>query len=382
MDIKKRIQILLLFLVAVPLLLLLYESYQTSRNTLIAEMKKEALQIALLQTAEIDRVFETPRTIVDGLVRSLENDPLLRPEGIRELLTRTLHETPEIYGVGIALDPALTHLKHFAPYAFRPKGVETLISLPYEYTHLDWYRIPLKSGKGTWIDPYYDEAGKALMVTYAVPLKRNGVVVGIVGVDLGLEGLVHRLHALKPGSNGRVYLVNQAGRIVAHPDLKPIADLPGSKGLGEMALLMKRRGLDATKMQDPVTRRTSWVVESPISTLSAERGGGDWSLIVSWPLDKKLAPLNGMGRRMIVLYLFLGGAALWFLNRTIDDTIIRPIRRLTEQAREYSEGNFSQHIDVQYDTLELRELGLALKSLRLSSEKKDAPDTGIKEDVQ
>jgi len=376
MSIKKRIQILLAFLVGIPLLLLLYESYHTSRKTLIAEMKREALHIARLETVEMDVTFDNPRTIVEALVRSLESDPQFVPDQMLELLRRTLHETPEIYGICIALDPDLTPLKRFAPYAFRRNGTETLIALPYKYTERDWYRVPLKHGRGRWINPYYGEGGEALMVSYVAPLKRGGVVVGMVAVDLDLAALLKKLHSLKPGSDGAVYLVNRGGKILAHPALKPIADMPVGEGGGELMVLMKNSKVDAVKMKDPVTHKTSWVVESPIRSLSAERGGEDWSLIVSWTLDKKLAPLNSMGRRMIVLYLFLGGAALWFLNRTIDDVVIRPIQRLTQQARCYSSGDFTRQADIQHDTLELKELGQALNQIRVNSEKNNLPLSG------
>jgi hypothetical protein len=214
MSLRKRIQILLAFLVGLPLLLLLYESYQTGRKTLVTQMKQEALQIARLQTAEMDLTFDPPRLIAEGLVRAVETDPVLRSDNIRELLRRTLHESPDIYGVAIALDPALTPLKRFAPYVFRRKGVETEITLPYDYLQQEWYQRPLKSGRGKWIKPYFGEGGEALMVTYVAPLRRNGIVVGMVAVDLDLESLLKRLHFLKPGGDGTVYLVNKAGKIL------------------------------------------------------------------------------------------------------------------------------------------------------------------------
>lgn len=371
MSLRKRIQILLAFLVGIPLLLLLYESYQTSRKTLVAQMKQEALQIARLETAQMDLTFEPPRLIVEGLVRTLETAPALSPDTIRELLRRTLHESPDIFGVCVALDPARTPLRLFAPYAFRPRGVETENAPPYaDYTQQEWFRIPLQNGRGKWISPYYDEEGKALMITYAAPLRRDGRLVGVVGVDLDLESLVKRLHFLKPGGNGAVYLVNQAGKILMHPALKAIAETPGNQGLGDLAALIKRRGTDTMKMKDPVTRRTSWIVENPIRSLSAEQGGGDWSLIVSWPLDERLAPLNAMGRRMLVLYLFLGGAALWVLNRTFDDSITRPLRRLAEQARSYAAGDFRRPAVARTESRELLELGTALDSLGAALEEK------------
>jgi HAMP domain-containing protein len=381
MSLRKRIQILLAFLVGLPLLLLLYESYQTGRKTLVTQMKQEALQIARLQTAEMDLTFDPPRLIAEGLVRALETDPVLRSDNIRELLRRTLHESPDIYGVAVALDPALTPLKRFAPYIFRRKGVETEITLPYDYLQQEWYRLPLKSDRGKWIKPYFGEGGEALMVTYVAPIRRDGTVVGMVAVDLDLESLLKRLHFLKPGGDGTVYLVNKAGKILAHPALKALADLPGNQGLGEMAAVMAHSGVDTVKMIDPVSHRTSWVVESPIRSLSAERGGGDWSLIVSWPLDKRLAPLTGMGRRMLILYIFLGGAALWFLNRTFEDNISRPLRHLAEQARRYAAGDFRQHAVMRDEAQELRELGTALNALGAALEKEIPPTQATTENA-
>ena len=381
MSLRKRIQILLAFLVGIPLLLLLYESYQTGRKTLVKQMKQEALQVARLETAEMDLTFDPPRLIADGLVRALETDPVLRPDDIRELLRRTLHEAPDIYGVAVALNPALTPLKRFAPYAFRRKGVETEIQLPYEYLQRDWYQLPLKSGRGKWIKPYYGEGGEALMVTYVAPIRRDGQVVGMVAVDLDLDGLLKRLHFLKPGGDGTVYMVNKTGKILAHPALKALADLPGNQGLGEMAAVMNHSGVDTMKMIDPVSHQTSWVVESPIRSLSAARGGDDWSLIVSWPLDKRLAPLTGMGRRMLILYLFMGGAALWFLNRIFEDTISRPLRQLAEQARQYAAGNFRIPTGVRGEALELRELGTALNALGAIMEKISPTDHATTEDT-
>lgn len=375
MSLRKRIQILLVFLVGIPLLLLLSESYQTGRKALVTQMKQEALQIANLETDKIDLTFEPVRMIAEGLVRSLETGPEFNPENISALLRRTLHDSPDIYGAAVAFDPALTSLGRFAPYVCRRDGAETEITLPYEYTRWDWYRIPVKSGRGKWIKPYFGEGGKALMVTYAAPVRRNGRVVGVVAVDLDLDSLLKHLHTLKPGGDGTVYLVNSMGRILAHPGLKPMAELPENGTLGELAALMKHSGLDTMKMVDPVSRRKSWVVESPISSLSAARGGDDWSLIVSWPLDKRMALLTVMGRRLLVLYLFLGGAALWFLNRTFDDTITRPLRKLAEQARTYAKGDFSQPSAPLNDAIELRELGKALNALGTALEKNSTPPT-------
>jgi HAMP domain-containing protein len=373
MSLRKRIQILLVFLVGLPLLLLLFESYQTGRKTLVTQMKREALHVARLETAELDLTFDPPRLMAQGIVRALESEPLANPDSLRLLLRRTLHESPDIYGISIALDPSLTPLKRFAPYLFRRNGVETEITLPYDYMQREWYQIPLRSGTGKWIKPYFGEGGQVLMVTYVEPLRYNGRVAGMVAVDLDLDNLVNRLHSLKPGGDSTVYLVNKKGKILAHPALKALADLPENQGRGELSTIMAHHGLDTVKMLDPVNHRSSWIVEAPIRSLSAERGGEDWSIIVSWPLDTRLAPLTAMGRRMLVLYLFLGGAALWFLNRTFEDNISRPVRTLSQQARQFAAGDFSQPPAMRGEAQEFRELDKALTALGASLAQKDLP---------
>jgi sigma-B regulation protein RsbU (phosphoserine phosphatase) len=382
MNLRKKIQILLVFLVGMPLLLLLYESYQAGRHTLMTQMKHEALQIARLETAEMDLTFGPPRIIAEGLARALEADPAITGDGIRELLRRTLQNSPEIYGVAVAFDPSATTLGRFAPYVYRRNGIETETDILYEYTGRDWYRIPVKNGRGKWIKPYFGEGGNALMITYAIPVRRGGGVVGVAAVDLDLVSLHKRLSFLKPGGDGTVYLVNPAGTIMAHPALKAMITQEGSRNLGELAALMKRRGLDTMNMIDPVSKRRSWVVEYPVDSLSAARGGGDWSLIVSWPLDKRMAPLNALGRHMLILYLFMGGAALWFLNRAFDDTITRPLHRLAEQARGYAQGDFRQTPEARNDSLELKEMKDALNSLGSVLEKNFSPAPSGKEDTQ
>jgi len=366
MSLRKRIQILLAFLVGIPFLVLLFESYQTGRQTLVAEMKLQARQIADLETAKMDLTFDPARLIVEGLVRAVETAPQLDAAGISEMVRRTLHENPDIYGVCIAFEPELTSLGRFVPYVFRKGGGE--VEMPAmesntDYLTEDWYAKPVKSGTGKWSKPYVDTQVHTLMVSYSAPIRRDGRVVGVADVDLDLDSLVKSLHSLKPGGEGTAYMVNRKGRILAHPTLKPIADLPENEDLHELVDLMKQGGVDTLAMSDPVSHIKSWIVESPIKSMSAARGGGDWSLIVSWPIEKRMLPLNGMVRRLLVLYLFLGGAAIWFLNRIFDDTITRPLRKLAERAHNYAEGNFGQPAEPLSEAMELRALGQALNVL-------------------
>ncbi len=370
MSLRKRIQILLGVLVGIPLVLLLWESYRAGRTTFLKQLKAESLQIAKLEEEGIELTFNPPHVLAQAVARSVMVCGSLREAEIRELVRRTLHENPQLYGAGVFLEPGLTPLGRFAPYVFRKNGRETEITIPYDYTRADWYRIPIEMEKARWSKPYFDEGGGgALMVTYGAPIRREGRIVGVATVDLDLDGLIARLRHIRPGGGGSAYLASRKGHILAHPDLKAIADIGQSVRLEKLIELMNAKGDDMTEMNDPVSGKDSWIVETPIDSLSEEHGAEGWSLIVSWPLDARLAPLGGFARRMLVLYLFLGGAALLFLNRSFEQVVSRPLRRLTQQARRYSQGDYSRQPPAEGEAAELRELSEALESLGESMEK-------------
>ena len=364
MSLRKRIQLLLGLLVGIPMVILLTESYRSGRETFLRQLRIESLQIAKLEEEEIDLTFEPPRVVAEGLARSLAAFESLRGEEVRELLRRTLHENPQLYGAGVFLDPGSTPLGQFAPYVFRKKGVESEITLPYDFARSDWYRLPVKAGRGLWSEPYFDEGGgETLMVTHTAPILREGRIVGVATVDLDLDGLVSRMRQIRPGGGGSVYLACREGHIVAHPDLKAVSHLDDVQRMKKLVELINARGQGMTEMKDPVTGRDSWVVENPIDSLSEEHGAEAWSVVVSWPLDARLAPLNRFARRMLVLYLFLGGAALLFLNRSFDQIVSRPLRCLAEQARRYAKGEFAPRPPGGDEAAELMELSRALDGL-------------------
>jgi sigma-B regulation protein RsbU (phosphoserine phosphatase) len=372
---RKRIQILLGVLVGIPLILLLWESYRAGRTTFLRQLKLESLQIAKLEEEGIELIFSPPRLLAEAVARSVMVGGSLREDEIRELLRRTLRESPQLYGTGVFLEPDQTPLGRFAPYVFRRNGRETEITIPYEYTQSPWYRLPVEGGRGLWSKPYFDEGGGgALMVTHAAPIRREGRIVGVATVDLDLDGLVARMRRIRPGGGGSAYLASRKGRILAHPDLKAIAEVD-TRRLEKLIVLMNAKGDDMAEMVDPVSGKNSWIVEAPIDSLSEAHGAEGWSLIVSWPLDARLAPLGGLARRMLVLYLFLGGAALLFLNRSFDQVVSRPLRRLAEQARRYARGDYTRQPPADEEAAELQELSQALESLGESLGKQDRPPT-------
>ena len=369
MRLRTRIQVLLAFLVAMPLLILFFEIARSGHRAVMDQMQVESLQIAALQAAEMDLTFVPARQTAEGLARTLETAPSLEPEAIKALLRHSLDHAPELYGLGVALHPEATSVGRFAPYVFRADGhfqERSLHDPAYEYTRWDWYRLPMALGQGHWTQPYFDRGGgDTLMITYSAPIRREGHLIGVAAADLSLDGLVKRLGGLKPGGNGSVYLVGRDGRILLHPSLPPLTEAAASDpgALETLKELVRHPGTDMLAMTDPVSRRKAWVVEMPVRSMDAELGGPGWSVVVSWPMSKRMEPYVKLAERVLFLFLFLGGGALMFLNRAFEEMITRPIRRLARQARRYAQGDFAGKSGAKEEAVELQELSQALGQL-------------------
>ncbi|WP_289052864.1 hypothetical protein, partial [uncultured Methylobacterium sp.] len=79
-----------------------------------------------------------------------------------------------------------------------------------------WYRDPIQSGASLLVEPYVTSQGQ-LVASISAPLKVDGAVVGVAGVDIRLSGLAAAFAALKPFESGRVLLLSNARKWIVPP---------------------------------------------------------------------------------------------------------------------------------------------------------------------
>jgi methyl-accepting chemotaxis protein len=76
--------------------------------------------------------------------------------------------------------------------------------------------------------PYVSTSG-ALLVAFAVPVMRDGVMKAVVVGDVSLDSVVANIKSIHPTPSGFGMLIDNNGRVIAHPDLKlafkPVADI-------------------------------------------------------------------------------------------------------------------------------------------------------------
>jgi methyl-accepting chemotaxis protein len=95
----------------------------------------------------------------------------------------------------------------------------------YDPRERPWYQDAVKAGQQIITEPYVSVTMQKLVVTLAEPVRQQGQIVGVVGVNLALDKMINDILAMKVLGNGYAMLVDKTGLIIAHPDpalaLKP-----------------------------------------------------------------------------------------------------------------------------------------------------------------
>jgi methyl-accepting chemotaxis protein len=159
----------------------------------------------------------------------------------------------------------------------------------YDPTARPWYKQAVEAGKPVVTPPYVSASTGQLVVTFAVPILQGGALKGVIGGDVAMDSVIANVKAIRPTPASFGFLVNAAGKIVAHSNdkltLKPATEL--SAALNESALT-------ALTQADKLTE----VTIDGVSKLLWRQGvkGTDWGLVVA--LDKSDATA---GMRSLVM---------------------------------------------------------------------------------
>ena len=82
-----------------------------------------------------------------------------------------------------------------------------------------WYIDASQAGRQIVTTAYHDAITRALLVTIAEPIRKNGAIIGVVGADVLLDQLIDDVINLDAGKNAFAMLIDkQDGTFLAHPD--------------------------------------------------------------------------------------------------------------------------------------------------------------------
>jgi len=202
-----------------------------------------------------------------------------------------------------------------------------------------------------WFGPVYFRRGSEPYMTIAVA--HAGHDSGVTVAEVNLKLIWDVITNIRVGQKGYAYVVDEKGRLIAHPDLSLVLRDTDFSQLSQVRQLLERPSF-AVPGSPPTSNSTSSAELAEIAT--AYEGGSvltahaeiprlNWHVFVQLPLAEALAPVYASMIQTLALVgfgLLLALVAGGYLARRL----VVPIRRLQKGAERLGSGNLSERIAI------------------------------------
>lgn len=174
-------------------------------------------------------------------------------------------------------------------------------------------------------------------MTIAVAGNRSAV--GLAIAEVNLKFIWEVIAGIRVGRTGEAFVLDQAGRLIAHPDISLVlrADETATRPLQALRTAILARSGEAVAGLD-TTGKTVLAALAPIP-------GADWSVIVKQPVGEAFGPIYAALWRTVAL-LVAGAALAAVLAYWLAQRMVGPIRVLEDGVARIGAGQFDHRIDI------------------------------------
>lgn len=296
--------------------------------------------------------------VVGGKTEGLGHLMAAQPEHDVDLAFAYVHKIiesdPIVFGCGLWYAPnALPDKgKWFGPYLYKDDNGNIVKTMDYstdeyDYTQFAWYKASMKGERRVfWDEPAYDPVTDTSMMSSSYPIVHNGVVEGVVTVDIGMKELEDYVRSIRIGENGYAFVVSQSGMMVAYKDsAMNMKDKLQENGNAELAALGNRimsvtQDGEGVSFESSALGEDSYVAAVPI-------GDTGLKMVAVAPVsDYSGSIYNAIFISVLlslVVIVLLCVVMIAIFHRRIDT----PIRMLMNGAQTMAEGNLT--VQMLYD---------------------------------
>jgi len=198
------------------------------------------------------------------------------------------------------------------------------------------------AGNRTISEPIKSKEDGSLIIIYAVPIKQDGVIVGMLAAVRKGANLSEITNDITFGKSGRAFMINNKGTLIAHSNYELVMKMDNNfenvkKDPSVESLLKLERAMVEKKTgfgEYTYNGTDKYLGYAPVK-------GTDWSLAIAAPKDEVMFGVNSMQRIILiasVIFLLLGLGVGYFIARLI----ATPIMMASEHLKVISTGDFTQ----------------------------------------
>lgn len=323
-------------------------SYVISYNINLDLSDKWIHETTLRNSAQLDHWFDSHRTIIDSLAQDIEASGNFSSINLSKFLKSKMNTYKGKFNdfyIG------------FEDSKQKPvSGVGWVPPTDYDPTTRSWYQMALKSNSVIFTEPYVDAMTGELIISVAKVLRSNSKVIGVLATDITLTEVIKVVDASKINKNSYGVLLDNNGKIIAHPNPKFLPTKDGIKSVEQIDWKGYKTLVDALLANDINGRieLKDYNGEEEFFNFSRINSNG-WYFGIAISKSEYRKPLRNL----------LFGFASAFLASMLLSLIImvnlmkkmiKPIKALNNTVKDFSSDNMSVRMHVTSED-EIGELG-------------------------
>ena len=205
-SLKMKFTVVTCVICGMCLLLISGMSYYLSSKIIFEEITSKTKEETGKYAANFDIWLEKQKELVNGVAQNFEINNNFEEESVKDYLKQKIeyYKTEgQITDLYIAFeDKRLICASGWVPDAgFDPTG-------------RGWYKAAIAEGKAIFTAPYQDAQTKKMVVTVATPLKSNGKIIGVIGIDIFVDIITEVVKKTDAGKNSYAFLIDKENNII------------------------------------------------------------------------------------------------------------------------------------------------------------------------
>lgn len=203
--------------------------------------------------------------------------------------------------------------------------------------HVGWFYAPQKTGEAMWMTPYYNQNLDVFMISYVIPVyAKTGKFIGVIGMDIDFNSIIDAAGEEEFYEAETLAMVDLSEHLMY---------FSGDDGTVNQMVLTNNLYNHITTINTKSNLLKISDETGETSMICVSRMSNGMMLYVNVPTKEIYKERNLLVVIYVTVTVVIFAIAMWIVSKSAK-SIIRPLRKLSDVAGRYADGDWSeQYVD-------------------------------------